>query len=344
LASGSGKLQRPLRLGVCLGDPTGIGSEITLKALWAELPCDDTRYVLMGDSGDLRARAQRLGLPLKLPEVSTLATEVGGRTRVYNPSGRTLGSRLQAGCREGAEAALDWLTVGARCCLLGELDGLVTAPLSKEAVLRTGRPFTGQTEYLTELAGGPRTGMMLLGQDEKGRWLRVMLVTTHVPICRLAAAITPERVEQAARLAAQACAQLGLATCRIAVCGLNPHAGEGGLMGDEEVHVITPALERLRSEGLDLRGPLSGDTVFHAALCGEYDVVVAMYHDQGLAPLKLVAFDTGVNWTVGLPFVRTSPDHGPAYDIAGRGIANPSSMRAALRLARQLAQPARGPS
>jgi 4-hydroxythreonine-4-phosphate dehydrogenase len=180
--------------------------------------------------------------------------------------------------------------------------------------------------------------MMLLGQDDRGRWLRVALVTTHVAIKLLPARITQAKVELAIELAVRSCRALQLPRARIAVCGLNPHAGEGGQMGDEELTTIAPAIRATQARGVDVVGPLSADVVFHHALRGEYDVVVAMYHDQGLAPLKTVAFDTGINWTLGLPFIRTSPDHGTAYDIAGRGIANPSSMIAAIRLAKQLAR------
>jgi 4-hydroxythreonine-4-phosphate dehydrogenase len=215
---------------------------------------------------------------------------------------------------------------------------MVTGPLSKESILRTGRRFTGQTEFLTELAGHPRTAMMLLGHDERGRWLRVTLVTTHVPVRAVADTISGELIERAVRLSVAACADLGLPRARIGLCGLNPHAGEGGLLGDEEVRLIEPVVQGLRAGGTDIVGPIAGDTIFHAAVSGAYDVVVAMYHDQGLAPLKLLAFDTGVNWTLGLPFVRTSPDHGTAYDIAGQGVASASSMRSAIQLARKLAR------
>ena len=204
--------------------------------------------------------------------------------------------------------------------------------------MRAGQPFVGQTEFLSQLAGAERTAMMLLGQDDHGRWLRVVLVTTHVSIKLLPQQITQPKVELAIELAAQSCRDLGLPRARVAVCGLNPHAGEGGQMGDEEQTVIGPAVRAMRARGLDVTGPLSGDAVFHHVLRGDYDAVVVMYHDQGLAPLKAVAFDTGVNWTLGLPFVRTSPDHGTAYDIAGQGKANPSSMIAAIRLAKQLAR------
>lgn len=178
--------------------------------------------------------------------------------------------------------------------------------------------------------------MMLLGDDPGGRWLRVSLATTHVPLRRVAEAVTTEGVFRAIRHSVEACGHLGLGRARIAVCGLNPHAGEGGLLGDEEGRVLVPAIERARAEGWEVTGPRAGDTVFREAWRGDYEVVVAMYHDQGLSPLKLVAFESGVNWTLGLPFVRTSPDHGTAFDLAGRGVADASSMRAAIRLARAL--------
>ncbi|MGA2556706.1 MAG: 4-hydroxythreonine-4-phosphate dehydrogenase PdxA, partial [Verrucomicrobiota bacterium] len=208
---------------------------------------------------------------------------------------------------------------------------------SKESIIRAGQAFIGQTEYLSQLAGAERTGMMLLGQDERGRWLRVVLATTHVPIKLVAEQLRAASVEKAIELAAGACRDLELPRCRIAVCGLNPHAGEGGKMGDEELTIIQPAVEAARRRGLEVAGPLSADTLFYHAYRGDYDVVVAMYHDQGLVPLKMVAFASGVNWTLGLPFIRTSPDHGTAYDIAGQGKADPSSMCAALRLAKRLA-------
>ena len=235
-----------------------------------------------------------------------------------------------------ARAAVAWLQDGAERCLRQELDALVTAPVNKEAIVRAGYTFIGQTEFLSQLAGATRTAMMLLGHDERERWLRVALVTTHVPLKQVATDVTPAKILLAIELAAQSCRDLGLPRARIAVCGLNPHAGEGGQMGDEEQTTIGPTVLNARRKGFDVVGPLSGDTVFYHALRGEFDAVVAMYHDQGLAPLKAIAFDTGINWTLGLPFIRTSPDHGTAYNIAGQGIARPSSMIAAIRLAKQL--------
>jgi 4-hydroxythreonine-4-phosphate dehydrogenase len=178
--------------------------------------------------------------------------------------------------------------------------------------------------------------MMLLGSDERGRWIRVVLATTHVPLRRVADELTSSKIELAIDLAAEACQLLRLPASRVVVCGLNPHAGEGGKLGTEENNVIAPAVRRATQKGLSVHGPLAADTVFYRALRGDFDVVVAMYHDQGLAPLKMIAFETGVNWTLGLPFIRTSPDHGTAYDIAGKCMANPSSMISAIRLARTL--------
>jgi 4-hydroxythreonine-4-phosphate dehydrogenase len=324
-----------LRIGIALGDPSGIGPEITLKALHAEFPTDDTRYIVVGCPALLEATRRRLQLDLRF--VAARHAQPNDRLVVDPGSVSPLPASPAPTDPAAAHAALDWLTTGARHCLNHRLDALVTAPLSKAAIIRTGQPFTGQTEYLTQLAGNPPTAMMLLGHDDHQRWLRVTLVTTHLPLRDVATALSPQNIETAIRTTATACHQLGLARARLAVCGLNPHAGEQGLLGTEEIQLIQPTLERLRAQGFDLQGPLAADTVFHAALHGRYDAVIAMFHDQGLPALKAVAFHTGVNWTLGLPFVRTSPDHGPAHDIAGQGIANPSSMRAAIQLARQLA-------
>jgi 4-hydroxythreonine-4-phosphate dehydrogenase len=166
----------------------------------------------------------------------------------------------------------------------------------------------------------------------------VALATTHVPLKRVAEQLSREKIELVIGLAAQACHDLGLPRARVAVCGLNPHAGEGGQLGDEEQTIIHPAVRAMQARGIEVVGPLAADALFYHAYRGEYDAVVAMYHDQGLAPLKMIGFETGVNWTLGLPFIRTSPDHGTAYDIAGQGKASPSSMRAAIRLAKQLAR------
>lgn len=322
-------------IGISLGDVTGVGPEVTLKAIAAELPADTARYLLIGDAGVVQRVKEQLGLKLT---IAPLASSPDSRICIANPLAEPLPKDLVAGSPIAARAAVAWLKDGAERCLRQELDALVTAPVNKEAIVRAGHAFVGQTEFLSQLAGASRTAMMLLGHDERERWLRVALVTTHISIKQVPTHVTPAKILLAIELAAQSCRDLGLARARLAVCGLNPHAGEGGQMGDEEQTIIGPAVLDAQQKGFNVVGPLSGDTVFYHALRGEFDAVVAMYHDQGLAPLKAVAFDTGINWTLGLPFIRTSPDHGTAYNIAGQGVANPSSMIAAIRLAKQLAR------
>jgi 4-hydroxythreonine-4-phosphate dehydrogenase len=323
-------------IGISLGDVTGIGPEVALKAVAAGRQGDDTKYLFIGDESHVRQLNQKCGLDLPLKKFSSYSDS--GRFFVVNPLSGPMPEHLPAGSPAAAQAAVTWLREGAKRCLRRELDALVTAPVNKESIVRAGHPFTGQTGFLSELAGAKRTAMMLLGTDERGRWLRVALVTVHISIKSVPEQLTAEKINLAIELAVQSCRELGLPRAKIAVAGLNPHAGEGGEFGDEEIKTIAPAVLAAQKRGLDVVGPLSGDTVFHYALQGNFDVVVAMYHDQGLAPLKAVAFDSGVNWTLGLPFIRTSPDHGTAYDIAGKGIANPSSMIAAISLAKQLAK------
>jgi len=322
-------------IGISLGDVTGVGPEVALKAVAAEAPRDETKYLFIGDEEQLARLNGKLSINLPLKCFSSY--DDGAKFFTYNPSLESLPKNLPSGSSLAANLAVTALRDGGERCLRGELDALVTAPVNKESIIRAGYSFVGQTEFLSELAGTKRTAMMLLGTDAAGRWLRVALATVHISIKSVLEKLTAEKITLAIELAAQACRDLQLPRAKIAVAGLNPHAGEGGEFGDEEIKIISPTVSALQKKGFDVVGPLSGDTVFHYALQGDFDAVVAMYHDQGLAPLKAVAFDTGVNWTLGLPFIRTSPDHGTAYDIAGKGIANPSSMIAAIRLAKQLA-------
>ena len=324
-------------IGISIGDVTGIGPEVTLKALAANIGANDsTRFLLIGDTGYIRKTA--VALDLDLPLIDYQGPDQPAGVYLHSPLSELLPEGLATGSPAAAQAAIAFLKDGAQRCLRQELDALVTAPLSKESVLRTGLPFIGQTEYLSQLAGTTRTAMMLLGQDDRGRWLRVTLATTHLPLRHVADLLTQAKVELAIELAAQACRDLELTRARIGVCGLNPHAGEGGKLGDEEQTIIAPAVQAARARQFDAVGPLAADSLFYYVYRGDYDAVVAMYHDQGLVPLKMVGFESGVNWTLGLPFIRTSPDHGTAYDLAGKGLANPSSMQAAIRLARQLAR------
>jgi 4-hydroxythreonine-4-phosphate dehydrogenase len=321
-------------IAISLGDVTGIGPEVTLKALAAEATTDDTKYLIVGDPNVLARANEKFGTKVPLKRYSEAPD---GKFFVHDPLPDPLPKNLSPGSPAAARAAIAWLTDGAQRCLKHEMDALVTAPVSKEAILRSGQPFIGQTEYLSALAGTEKTAMMLLGDDGDGKWLRVALATTHVPIKLLAAQLRADKIELAIELANQACNDLKLQRCRIGVCGLNPHAGEGGELGREEIDIIEPVVKAARARGINVAGPFAADTLFHYAYRGDYEIVIAMYHDQGLVPLKMVAFDSGVNWTLGLPFIRTSPDHGTAYDIAGHGVANPSSMRSAIGLAKRLA-------
>jgi 4-hydroxythreonine-4-phosphate dehydrogenase len=317
-------------LGITLGDVTGIGPEITVKALRALGGEPGPDFLILGDAGWLERANRSVGLDWRPRAAGP------GRFLQEDPRPAPLPASLSPGAPEAARAAVDWLREAAHRCLRGELAGVVTAPVNKAAIIRAGIPFVGQTELFARLAGDASVGMMLLAPDERGRWLRVLLVTTHLPLREVPAAITREKVRRACELAAAAARQLGLPRARVGVAGLNPHAGESGALGTEEGEIIAPACKEARARGGDVTGPVPADTLFHQALRGDFEVVVAMYHDQGLAPLKMIGFDRGVNWTVGLPFVRTSPDHGTAYDLAGTGRARPDSMLAALRLAIQL--------
>jgi 4-phospho-D-threonate 3-dehydrogenase / 4-phospho-D-erythronate 3-dehydrogenase len=323
-------------IGISLGDVTGVGPEVALKAVAAEAGRDDTKCLFIGDGKILQRLNEKLSLNLPLEKFSSYNDS--GRFFIANPQAGLLPENLPTGSSLAATAAVAALRDGGQRCFRGELDALVTAPVNKGSIIRAGHKFVGQTEFLSKLAGTKRTAMMLLGTDERGRWLRVALATVHIAIKSVPEILTAKKIMLAIELAAQSCRDLGLPRAKIAVAGLNPHAGEGGEFGDEEIKIIAPTVLAAQKRGFDVVGPLSGDTIFHYALQGDFDAVVAMYHDQGLAPLKAVAFDTGVNWTLGLPFIRTSPDHGTAYNIAGKGIANPSSMIAAIRLAKQLAK------
>jgi 4-hydroxythreonine-4-phosphate dehydrogenase len=321
------------RIGITLGDVTGIGPEVTIKAL-AQWPCPDFKCLIIGDVARVQALNDRLKLGVKLQAFEDW--EKPGQFFILE--GALLPEKLPPGDALAAEAALQWLDEGVDRCLNGELDGIVTAPVNKEAILRLGEKFVGQTEWISKRANADRTAMMLLGADDRDRWLRVALATTHLPIKEVAASLNSKSIQTAIELAAEACSLLGLKRQRVGVCGLNPHAGEGGELGTEELTIIKPAVEAARANKVDVVGPVAADTLFHQHFRGDFDAVVAMYHDQGLAPMKMVAFDNGVNWTLGLPFVRTSPDHGTAYDLAGRDLANPSSMISAIRLACQIAR------
>jgi 4-hydroxythreonine-4-phosphate dehydrogenase len=234
---------------------------------------------------------------------------------------------------EAGRAAVEYVLRAADLALAGEVDGIVTAPLNKEAMQLAGFHWAGHTEMLAEHTESGKITMLLTSRE-----LRVIHISTHVSLREAIARVTRERVVEVIYLAQQGLESLGIPRPRIAVAGLNPHAGESGLFGQEEIEIITPAIEQVQAEGLDVSGPLPPDTIFWRARRGEFDVVVAMYHDQGHIPMKLLGFDEGVNVSIGLPIIRTSVDHGTAFDIAGQGIARHASMIEALRVAAQMAR------
>lgn len=233
---------------------------------------------------------------------------------------------------EAGRAAAQAIEEGVKRCLSGELAALVTAPLNKEGFHAAGYDFPGQTEFLAKLTNTNKFAMMLSGGG-----LHVALVTTHLPIAQVSATLTTGKILDVIELTHSAMRMRGLVKPRIAVAGLNPHAGEGGAFGREEIDVIAPAIRAAVAEGINAHGPLAADAMFVQAREKRFDAEVVMYHDQGLIPLKMWAFESGVNWTLGLPIIRTSPDHGTAYDIAGKGVANPASMIAAINFAAELA-------
>ncbi len=326
--------ERPL-LAVTLGDPSGIGPEICLRLLAEGVP--GARLLVIGEARAVeRARALVPAAP-QLREVAA-PEEVGA-----DESAALLGAGPQSGVDlpppgridAGAGAACHgWVVTGAHLAKAGRVAALVTGPIHKEAWHRAGITCPGHTELLQDIAGAPRVLMMLVGGP-----LRVVLATVHVPLSSVAALLKgPELQAQIELLATSLREGFGLSRPRIAVCGLNPHAGEGGLFGDEEQRVITPAVERAREGGVDVMGPLPADACIPAAAGGTYDAVLAMYHDQALPAVKSLAPRAAVNVTLGLPFVRTSVDHGTAFDIAGAGLATPESLRAAVELALVLAR------
>ena len=297
------------------GDPLGIGPEVTVKALARRIEAGArTNAVVMGDAAAIEREAARIGLSLPrvghIPSVGLSMMEPSGEGPVEVRSIR---------------AAVD-------ACQIGQAAGMVTGPIHKERLSRQGFAYPGHTDFLGHLCHVEQPVMAFVG----GR-LRVALVTVHLPLRQVADAITTPRVEHVLRTVHNASVrQLGLSAPRIAVCGLNPHAGDNGLLGHEDAEFIAPAVHNVQQLGVDARGPVSSEAAFRQAAEGKVDWVVAMYHDQGLAPLKLVDFGKSVNWTLGLPIVRTSVDHGTADDIAGRGIADPAGMNAAIDLALRL--------
>jgi 4-phospho-D-threonate 3-dehydrogenase / 4-phospho-D-erythronate 3-dehydrogenase len=335
-------------LGITMGDPAGVGPEIIAKALARPEVTAACRPVVIGDRSVMAATLTLLRSPLTLHTVTSVAECAfePGRLEcldLANVDCATLPKSTVSA--EAGRAAYAYIETGVRLCQAGAIDGIVTAPVNKEALAAAGVQHSGHTEILARLTGTKDFAMLLLGKE-----LRVIHVTTHVALRRVPDLVTRERVGRVIHLAQQTMTGLGRPRARIAVCGLNPHAGEDGLFGDEEKTAINPAIEDARRDGLDVHGPLPADTLFSRARGGEFDIVVAMYHDQGHVPVKTLGFNydeksgtwtglSGVNVTVGLPFLRVSVDHGTAFDRAWKGIANPESMLEAIDVAVRMLSP-----
>lgn len=316
-------MAEPPRLVISAGDPAGVGPEVTVKALADPALRALASIGVAGDPACLERTAATLGLPPP-PTVEPAgdASAVGA-------------GQLSA---EGGRAAVDAIRRAVELIGEGRYDALVTAPINKEALRLAGFSWPGHTEMLADLAGAPGVRMLLVTDR-----LRVVHVSTHRSLRSAIEAVQADRVLRTVELAAEAGRMLGASRPRVAVAGLNPHAGESGLFGDEERGEIEPAVARAVAAGIDASGPWPPDTVFWRATQGDFDVVVAMYHDQGHIPIKLSGFDEGVNVTLGLPFPRVSVDHGTAFDIAGQGVARAGSMAEAIRLGARLAAGARSP-
>lgn len=324
---------------ITMGDPTGVGPEIIFKAfLSGELQGAAPSLLVAGDLDVMVRAAALLGQAVQVEPGEGLAShhlKIGGKTLPLKSLSNLAASALEYG-RPSADcgrAMLSYIEWACDRALSGEGLAMVTAPINKEAIHAAGCDFPGHTELLADRCGVAKV-VMMLGGDR----LKVCLVTTHLALSLVPERLTQENILETVRITDAAFRRHFVHTApRIAVLALNPHAGENGLFGDEEQRLIRPAIEAARAEGIDASGPHSADTLFHFAVQGAYDAVVCMYHDQGLIPLKLLHFDDGVNVTLGLPIIRTSVDHGTAYDIAGTGRASCSSLVAAVRMAAAMA-------
>ncbi len=325
---------RPI-LAVTMGDPSGVGPEIVAKAADDPRVVEQARLLVVGDAATLEAATEVTGVPLRVRALESPdeAAYAPGTLEVLDLKNVDLPSlpRGRVNPMAGA-AAFACLRKATELALAGAVQGVVTAPLNKEALNQAGYRYPGHTEALADLTGAREVAMLLVAGG-----LRVGHVSTHVPLCDAIRRVQRRRIVTVARLTEEAVRRMGVDRPRLAVAGLNPHTGEGGLFGTEEAAEIAPAVEELAAEGYLVAGPLPPDSVFLRALRGEFDAVIAMYHDQGHIPTKLIGFDEGVNVTLGLPILRTSVDHGTAFDIAWTGVARPGSMVAAILLAARMA-------
>jgi 4-hydroxythreonine-4-phosphate dehydrogenase len=331
---GGVRVENPI-VGITMGDPSGIGPEIVAKALREGDVYEICRPLVIGDAGTMRAAS---GIVPGAPQTRSVES-VGeaefrhGTMDVLDLRNVDMGTlRRGAVDRRSGRAAVEYVTRAIELAVRGDIDAIATAPLNKEAMNLAGFRYHGHTELLAEATGTRDYAMMLVAGE-----LRVVHVTTHVALREVSDLIKKDRVKSVIMLTDRALRSLGMKKPAIAVAGLNPHAGEGGLFGSEEIEEIGPAVEECRSTGISVEGPFPPDTVFLKGKRGEFDAVVAMYHDQGHIPVKTLGFEEGVNVTIGLPIIRTSVDHGTAFDIAWKGKADPRSMVEAIKMAAHLA-------
>lgn len=329
-------MDKPL-IAITMGDPAGVGPEIIVRALSAPDISNICRPLVLGDRGAMERAIAVTGVPLRLKTANGFTQMDAAENGIIEllPLS-TLSPDEMAYGRPGVaagEAVYRYIAEAVRLCVSGEVAAMATAPISKELLNRAGYHYPGHTELLAELTGTAEYVMMLAGDR-----LRVTLVTIHEALKDVPNLLTIDRVLTTIRITHQDLNRYFRGNPRIAVLALNPHCGEGGLFGDEEERIIGPAVRAAQDKGIDVVGPLSADTLFHFAAQGRYDAVVCMYHDQGLIPLKLMHFDDGVNVTLGLPIIRTSVDHGTAYNLAGTGAASARSMTAAIRMAAEMAK------
>ena len=326
---------KPL-IAITMGDPAGVGPEIIAKVFDTGEIFTCCRPVIVGNAGIMKKIIDHLRLSVQVRSIGTItdADAAIGKADVLHLANVDLDKHAWGRPNAASgKAVVDYIKLATELALSRKVDAIVTAPINKELMNAAGYQFNGHTELLAHLTGSKDYGMMFVGGG-----LKLILVTIHHALADVPRLITKDRVLRTIRRANIAMQEFGVAKPRIGVCALNPHAGEGGLFGHEELQEILPAVLEARSEGIDVSDPLPADTLFYKARNNYYDMVVAMYHDQGLAPLKMLAFGNAVNITVGLPIIRTSVDHGTAYDIAGTGCADPASLLEAARLASQMAR------
>jgi len=309
-------IRKKIRIGMAMGDPAGVGPEIITKALASKKIRNLANFTIIGDHWvfDKSCQLSAVSRQFKFIDLANVKRK---------------GFRFGAMTKENGKAALEYINKALELFKKKQIDCLVTAPVSKEAIKRNGVDFQGHTEYLAKKTNTKHFVMMLIVNK-----LRCAVVTRHIPLSKVSRALSTEDVFTTIKLSVQALKKhFRIKNPKIGVCGLNPHSGEGGLVGFEEERIIIPAIKKAKGFNKNIIGPLPADSIFSKALINKFDCIVAMYHDQGLIPIKMLGFDRGVNLTLGLPFIRTSPDHGTAFDIAGKGVASASSLVEAIKLA-----------